>query len=300
MQPQHIAFFGLGLMGYPMAEHLLKAGHMVHLFNRSKSKSETLFSKYPKNAIIASTPKDALSKEVKYVITMLFDYNSLKDTLLTNDVKPLLKDKIWINMMTISSRESKELDETTKECGGLFIEAPVLGTNTVAQAGKLQILIGCSKLEFEQLKQAGILDPLGALFYIGDKPKAIKMKLCFNLVVGSLTAVFANAVAMVEKEDLSIETYMEIMRSSAFYFKYMDLKLPRMLNRKYENPNFTTSGLLKDFGLILEEAKSAGVYEGLVQEMKAIIEKTVKQSKTKGDGDFASIYEIMNPPQKKE
>lgn len=293
-----IAFIGLGLMGYPMVENLAKSPSpqcKIHVWNRTLSKASDLQSKYPHHIIVESIPKQAISNSVHYILISLFDYQAIEQTLLQEDILPLLRGKTIIQTSTIGVEESLKMSKLIEQHGGAFVECPVLGTNTVAAAGKLQLLFGCTPSQFEQIKSVHLMDTLGTSFYIGQVSKALQIKLTFNLMVGSLTGVLANALGLLKQNDLPVETFMEILKGSAFYFKYVDVKLPRMLERNYEDPNFSTSGLLKDFQLIEQLAQQSGVYQGLIHSVVELCEKRVKESETHGKEDFASVYEVMNP-----
>jgi 3-hydroxyisobutyrate dehydrogenase-like beta-hydroxyacid dehydrogenase len=292
-----IAFLGLGAMGYHMAENLVKSErYRVHLWNRTLSKAESLASQYNSQYVtVAKTAKEAIESSSKYIIIMMFDYKSIVDTLFSEQHEKIdLNNKVVIQMCTVSVEESKDLDRRVTEAGGKFIESPVLGTNIVAQSGQLKIFIGATKDQFEEIQNDNVLQPLGKLFYIGEKPKAIKMKLSMNYMVFSMTAVTANALALVERSDLDTNLFTELIHDSPFHFKYFDFKGKRMLQRDYEDPNFSVGGALKDMKCINEFANSIGVYDGVIQGCVDLLDettKTIDESK-----DFAAIYEVMNPP----
>ncbi|KAL9648852.1 hypothetical protein ABK040_003782 [Willaertia magna] len=307
MEKKQIVFFGLGLMGYPMAEHIAKAGFPTYIWNRTEQKAENLLStnkEFTNNLYIIKDIQQTLKNpDISYIISMLFDYKAIVQTIfdnVTTNNELSLKGKTIIQMSTVSVDENKDLKERTEKLGGQFIEAPVLGTNTVAQAAKLQVFLGCSKELYEKVKEDQFLQTLGSLRYIGNDFKATKMKLTMNLLVGSLTTVLANAVGLIESNDLDMDVFTEILRNSAFYFKYVDVKLPRMVQRDYQDQNFSVSGMLKDVDAIEKLAKESNVYTGVIHSIKELCEKTVEQSKTKGEQeDMSSVYEVMNPKQQK-
>ncbi|KAL9653482.1 hypothetical protein ABK040_002115 [Willaertia magna] len=301
MEKKQIAFFGLGLMGSSMAVHIAKAGFPIYIYNRTEQKAENLVSnnKELTNIQIIKDIKETLNNpEISYIISMLFDFKAIVQTIFDNATN--LKGKTIIQMSTVSLEENKDLKERTEKLGGEFIEAPVLGSNLVAQAGKLQVFVGCSKESFERVKQEQLLQTLGTLRYIGDDHKAIKMKLTMNLIVGSLTTVLANAVGLVESNELDMDVFEDILRDGPFYFGYVDVKLPRMVQRDYGDQNFPVYGMVKDFNAIEKLAEDSGVYTGVIHSIKDLFKKTVEQSKTNGEQeDFASIYEVVNPQKHK-
>jgi 3-hydroxyisobutyrate dehydrogenase len=295
---EHIAFFGLGTMGEPMAEKIAQSGKFVlHVWNRSAAKAENFQQKYKDVVVVARTPKEAVESSNRYLLTMLFDYEAIKDTLFSSQ-SISLEDKVLIQLATVSVEQSKDLDERTRKAGGIFVESPVLGSNKVAQEGKLQVLLGCSKDIFQQIEQTGVLNPLGDLFHIGEKPKATHIKLCLNFLVGSLTSSLATALALVQKNDLDVQQFLQIVQNSQFYFKYIDVKAPRMISHDYSNANFTLDGLLKDFIFIEQQAQDSGVNTLLVHTIRQLLEQT--KEKSGGDLDFAAVYELMNSSENKK
>ena len=153
--PRRVAFFGLGLMGLPMARHLLKDPNTyLYVYNRSVEKVESLCKEYGPTRITGILAKDDNDKTSQYVsiqqvlndssitvvISMLFDYDSIQSTIMQHASN--LKGKYFIQMSTISLDQSADLSRRTTELGGVFVEAPVLGTNTVAKQGNLQVLCG--------------------------------------------------------------------------------------------------------------------------------------------------------------
>jgi len=249
--------------------------------------------KHP-SLIIEDSAKTAIKNANKIVITILFDYESVKNAL--NDAKEELKNKLILQMSTISVQESLELHKFTIECGGEFIEAPVIGTNTVVMAAKLKVLIGTTEQQFKFISP--YIAPIGSTMYIGEVGKASSIKLCFNSLVVSLTTCFANSVSLVEQFGINPKTFMELLRGGAFYFPYMDIKFPRFENHKYDDPNFTIPGALKDIQLVEQEAKSKGVQSGIFQCIADILELAKNTIPNAENIDFAALFEVMSKTKK--
>jgi len=146
--------------------------------------------------------------------------------------------------------------------------------------------------DYKSLEQSRVLLPLGQMHYIGPKTKALQLKLAFNFLVVGLTSVFANSLAMVHRAGLNTEKFLEILRPSAFYFKYIDYKVDRMLKHQYDDPNFTTLGALKDVKAIEQEMQALGVGDAIA---KALIETLTLNVEQKGNGgaDFSSVFEAL-------
>ncbi|EFC37357.1 predicted protein [Naegleria gruberi] len=289
-------------MGLPMAKHLLINNHEVYVYNRTSTKAMDLVKEFPSSChVISSSDEDIqrvlADQSIGIIISMLFDYQNIVDVVFQNLDKlggSPLSGKVFIQMSTISVEQSARLDELTGRCGGEFIEAPVLGTNTVAIAGKLQVLLGCSKELFERVESLNVLQNFGSLKHVGEKSKAIKMKLSLNFLVASLTGVLANSISLVQSNDLDVNMYADIVRDSALYFKYFDMKLPRLLNHDYSDMNFSVNGIVKDLDCIEKMAEDSKVNTNLISTIKNLYEQAGnRDEQIKGQEDFASVFEIM-------
>jgi len=273
-----------------MARHLVERNEYdVTVWNRSIEKAQP----FKNTAHVASTPEEAISRS-DILITMLWDFDSVKDTLYlgTDRASSLLKGKTLIQMSTISPPENEKIGELMVQAGGIFIESPVLGTSTVAESKNLQILVGTTPERFSQVHD--LLTSFGPVVrHIGDVGKASAMKLALNQLVGGQVAIFSTSLAMIMKQDLPVETFMEILRPSALYSKYFDLKFPSMLSRDFSNVFFATGGCLKDFKLIVSECKKLGIDAASAEGILNLLQKAYDKYPT---ADFASLFNIVNPP----
>lgn len=313
-----VTVLGLGAMGFPMAENLAKLSSVVHVWNRSFSKAEALAQKC-ENVQAHANIADAISAS-NYIFIIMFDFKSIEESI-PKDAN--LQGKYLINNCTIAVEESQALCKRFTNQGATFVECPVLGTlthlcknynfffnffkfftigtNTVAIAGKLHLMLSCTKDHYDFLASTQLFSPLGQMHYIGEQPKAIQLKLAFNFMVAGLTTVFANSLQMVKQSGLNVEKYLEILRSSAFYFKYVDVKVDRMLNHEYNDPNFTSNGLLKDLNAIDKQLNTLGINNAITQALIEMFNENVKQGL--GEKDFSSVFETFvkdnNPEEKK-
>lgn len=283
-----LAFLGTGLMGRPMAVRLLAAGHTVAVYNRTRAKAEALG---PLGARVADSPAAAIDGAA-CVVLMLADDTAIRDTVLLDATRPSLAGRAVIQMGTIAPGESRALAAAIRAAGGDYLEAPVLGSIAEAEAGTLMVMVGGTA---EQLARwSAVLrcfgpDPLP----VGAVGQAATLKLALNQLIGSLITAFALSLGLVQRAGLDPELLMRVLRQSALYAPTFDRKLPRLLNRQYADPNFSTKHLLKDITLALGEARGAGlaapVLEGVQRALLAAMEHGL------ADADYASLYEIVNP-----
>eukprot|EP01089_Gocevia_fonbrunei_P002920 TRINITY_DN12789_c0_g1_i1.p1 TRINITY_DN12789_c0_g1~~TRINITY_DN12789_c0_g1_i1.p1 ORF type:complete len:279 (-),score=52.31 TRINITY_DN12789_c0_g1_i1:31-867(-) len=277
-------------MGYPISEHLLKTKKKLIVWNRTKSKAMPLGQI---GAEIVDTPQEALSQS-QIIISMLFDLKAIEDVILTHP--HLLKGKTFIQMSTLSPQQNLKIKNylNDSDLNVTFIESPVLGTDTVAKAAKLQILMATeTQSVFDQY--APLFTCLGTPHYIGAPPSASMMKLAMNNLVVGQTTLFANSLALVKRSGLSEETFMNILRPSAFHCAYYDFKMPAMLERNYQPTHWDISGAKKDIGLVKNECERLDIDTSVVEGFKQLIEKTAERYEGKEQVDFAVVYDTLNP-----
>jgi len=240
-----IAVLGTGLMGYPMAERLIAAGHQVVAYNRTREKAEPLAQK---GAIIVGTAKAAIEQS-ECVVLMLSDITAIERVLFGDE--PIdFAGKMVIQMGTIAPLESIALAQQVIICGGEYLECPVLGSRKEAADGVLILMVGSSEKQFNDW--AKILNVFGSNpRHIGEVGKAAALKLAVNQLIASHAAGFSLSLGIIEKSNVDVDAFMNILNKSTLYARMFDKKLPNWLSRNYENPNFPVKHLLKDIDLII-------------------------------------------------
>jgi len=285
-----IAFLGTGLMGSPMAERLLSAGHVLAVYNRTESKTEPLVAL---GAEFAATPADAL-RGAELVVTMLADAPAIEQTLFTRKVQAALAaDLTLIEMGTISPKQSLGFKKKWEKAGGRYLEAPVLGSTPQAKEGTLVVMVGSSKDQYERwlpILERFSPDPL----YVGPVGKATALKLALNQLIASLQTAFSFSLGLVRRNGIDPDLFMKILRTSSLFAPTFDQKLPRYLRRDFSDPHFPTRHLLKDVRLILDEGKAAGLTTAALEGVREILEMAVARGL--GDADYSSLYEAVDPP----
>jgi 3-hydroxyisobutyrate dehydrogenase len=282
-----IAFLGTGLMGEPMAQCLLAAGHQLNVFNRTTLKTEKLCKN---GAVLTFKPADAI-RESEIVITMLSDYSAVCGMLCPKR-KIDFKGKTLIQMSTISPDESLLLKERVESLGGEYIEAPVLSSIPQAVEGSLIIIVGATEEQFQKNKR--ILETMGnKIFLVGEVGKASAAKLALNQLIATMISSFAMTLGYVRKKEIDPEKFMEILRISALYAPTYDKKLPNMLNEKYDATNFSLKNLLKDVNLIVNQFLMNGVDSTILESVRKVLEKGVRRKLE--EKDYTVLYRIINP-----
>lgn len=281
-----IAFLGTGLIGKPMAERLIKSGHELVVYNRTIEKTKSLKEL---GATVVESPKDAI-ESVDCSILMLSDASAIQETLFSDNID--FKNKTIIQMGTILPAESRNFKEKIKSTGGDYFEAPVLGSIPQAQDGKLIVMVGGDQDQYDKWRE--VFQSLGEdIHFIGEVGKAAAVKLALNQLIASLVTTFSLSLGIIKRNNIDVDLFMNILRSSALYAPTFDKKLPRMLKRDFSNPNFPTKHLLKDAELIFKESRGLGLstnaLEGVINIIKLSIEKGFSET------DYSSIYNAVNP-----
>lgn len=271
-----------------MARRLLASGIALTVYNRTPDKLAPL---QQAGAAIARDPA-ALLRQVDSVITMVSDRPALEQILLHPDTAPHLAGKTIVQMGTIAPQESQAIAQAIAHHGGSYLEAPVLGSIPEAKTGTLIIMVGSTPEQFEQYLP--LLQPLGETpMYVGSIGTAAALKLAMNQLIGSLTAAFSLSLGLVQRYDVSVETFMQVVRQSALYAPTFDKKLTRMCDRNFDGPNFPTKHLLKDTLLAIAAAQAVGQQTAALEGVQTILEKAIAQNLA--DKDYSALFAVINP-----
>ncbi len=281
-----IGLIGTGLMGAPIVEKLLDADFDMRIYNRSSAKLAKLVDKGAKKY----TNIHELIKDSDIVISMLADFDAFNELVLNIGLNQL-NGKTFIQMSTIAPPESRELQVRIKKLDGEYFEAPVLGSIPQIKAGELIILVGSTKEQFEKWKT--VFDILGnKILHIGKVGDATAMKLALNQLIITETTAFSMSLGYIREHNLDVNQFMDVLRGSAIYAPTFDKKLPRMLERNFDNPNFPVKHLLKDLDLILNEFGSSNINTNALKGIRKVIVSELE--KGEGNLDYSAIYNSIH------
>lgn len=283
-----LALLGTGLLGRAVAERLQSVGHSVTVYNRTTSKALPLQAY---GITVVTRPEQAIA-QTDCVLLMLADAAAIRAVLLTPASLAVLRGKTVIQMGTIAQEESLALQAEIERVGGSYCEAPVLGSLAEAQAGTLFVMVGGTEGQFAQR---------GPLFrslsreprLIGPVGKAASLKLALNQLIAAEMSAFALSLGLVQRAGVPVDTFMAILRESALFAPAFEKKLPRLLTRDYQRPNFSTRHLLKDVELFLKEASGYELTTSSLEGIRPVLQRTVAQGL--GEADYSAIFEVVNP-----
>jgi len=281
-----VALIGTGLIGNPTVEKLISVNYDLRIFNRTKSKAENLI----KNGAKFYSDIPELINDSDVIISMLSDFDSFVELVLDCGINQF-DGKTFIQMSTIAPSESFELQKRIEKLRGEYLEAPILGSIPQIKKGELIILVGSTEKQFS--KWNNLFSALGnKILHIGEVGKASAMKLALNQLIISETAVFSMSLGYVRKNNLDVNQFMEILRESALYAPTFDKKLPKMLERNFENPNFPVKHLLKDLELMLHEFADKKINTNVLKGIRKIIINSLENGE--GNLDYSAIYNSVH------
>ena len=278
-----LGWIGLGNMGSPMSQRLIKAGFSVTVYNRSKEKEEALKSI---GASVASSPK-ILMEQVDIVFIMVTDDHAIReifagDTGLLGTGK---KGKIIVNMSTVSADVSRDMALSCSREGNYYLDAPVSGSVKQAEEGQLVIMVGGDEMILEKVKP--VFEHLGKLtLLVGNTGAGNAAKLAVNTLLAFYAQGLAEAVVFGHKNDIKIKDLITIINNSAMGNVFTKIKGDAIIQQNYKAA-FALKHIAKDLRLAKEE--------GLATPMGEAVYKTFQQAEhIWGEEDIIAIIKQIS------
>jgi 3-hydroxyisobutyrate dehydrogenase-like beta-hydroxyacid dehydrogenase len=242
-----VGFIGLGNMGLPMAHNLLKAGHSIQVFNRTKARAETLLTQ---GATWASSPR-TVAEKTSIVISILADDAALLEVALGEQgiLSGLAPNGIHVDMSTVSPDASKELTKRYQERGVHYIAAPVFGRPDAAAAAKLWICPAGATDIIERCRP--LFNAMGqGVIVVGNEPHlANVLKLVGNFFVISAIETLSEAFTLAEKSGLEVDRVLDVVKALLPVPLFQGYGA-RMARNEFLPPGFVLRLGIKDVGLM--------------------------------------------------
>jgi 3-hydroxyisobutyrate dehydrogenase-like beta-hydroxyacid dehydrogenase len=280
-----IGFIGLGNMGHAIVENILKAGHQVRVWNRTRERAETLASL---GAQIVDSPAAAFAGDA--VFSMLADDAALVEVVDTALLDAAARDLVHVNMATVSVALAEALARDHAARGLHYVAAPVMGRPDVAAAGKLTIMAAGPAEALDRVQP--IFDVIGQrTCRIGSLPQhANVVKLAANFALASAIETLGEAASLLAAHGVAMTDYLDVITSSVFpgpvYAGYGKL----IAERRYEPAMFKARLGLKDVRLALAAAEATSTPLPLA----SLVRDNLLEVMARGDGekDFAVLGEV--------
>lgn len=252
-----VGFIGLGNMGSAIARNLIKAGHHLTVYNRTRNRAEALMSL---GARIAETPMEAAA-DAEVLITMLADDAAVQDVIFSpgNAIRSLAAGAVHISISTISVGLSRRLAESHREKQQHYLAAPVFGRPDSAAAAKLFIMVAGPTEQIERCQR--LFDAIGQKTFMvgGDAHVANVIKLAGNFLITTVIESLGEAFAFGRKFGVDPDAFLDVLTNSLFtapvYRNYGSM----IASDKFEPVGFKMPLGFKDNRLLLAAAEEAAV-----------------------------------------
>jgi 3-hydroxyisobutyrate dehydrogenase len=293
---QRIGWIGMGRMGYPMAERLVKAGYDVTVYNRTRAKAEPLAAL---GAKIVDQPHELAAMDVVFSIVstgadveeVMFGKNGLTS-------KGGKVPGIFVECSTIGVEESVSIGEKVRALGSSYVSAPVSGNGKCVKAGKLSSVMSGPQAACEIVKpMIEAFAPRGVT-YVGDGELARICKIAHNVMLGVVIQNLAEITILANKAGVPREAFLSFMNNSVMGSIFTAYKSPALVNLDYTT-TFTPVLLLKDLDLGLEAAREMGVSMPVTATTREEIQRHIGTAVLQADPkehleqDFAKLIETV-------
>jgi 3-hydroxyisobutyrate dehydrogenase len=283
-----VAVLGTGLMGAGMARNLSAAGHDVRAWNRTLSRAEPLAA----DGVTVVADAAQAVRGADAVVTMLLDGPATR-AVVESAADALPRGAVWLQTATVGPDAQAGLAAYAAERGLLFVDAPVLGTRTVADAGQLTVL--AAGPDAARAVADKVFDAVGGstLWLPGEAADgpASRLKLVLNNWVLALTAATGETLALAKALGVDPDRFFEAIDGGAMDAPYMRMKAAAILGGDF-TPNFTVEGAAKDLRLIVAAGEAAGARLDLAAAGAARFQRAADQGHAGQDmaaGYFASF-----------
>ncbi len=248
----NVAFIGLGVMGYPMAGYISKAGHNVTVYNRTASKADKWVNQY--KGVKADTPAKA-TENADYVLTCVGNDNDLREVTFGEKgiFKTIKENAIYIDNTTASATIAREIYDYAKKNKFGFLDAPVSGGQAGAENGALTVMIGGDQQDYD--KASHIIDCYSKkMKLLGDSGSGQLAKMVNQICIGGLVQALSEAINFGMNAGLKMEDVIEVISKGAAQSWQMENRFKTMIDDKFEF-GFAVDWMRKDLKIALEEAK---------------------------------------------
>jgi 3-hydroxyisobutyrate dehydrogenase len=278
-----VAFLGLGVMGYPMAGHLARAGHHVTVYNRSAAKSAAWAAECPGHAT-APTPREAAAG-ADIVFACVGNDTDLRSVVLGQDLgggqratdgafAGMKPGATFVDHTTASAEVARELYAQAQKLGLHFVDAPVSGGQAGAQNGMLTVMCGGDAAAFDKVKPAAMAFSR-AFTLLGASGAGQLAKMVNQICIAGLVQGLSEAIAFGQQAGLDMHQVLDVIGKGAAQSWQLDNRGKTMADDKFDF-GFAVDWMRKDLGLVLDEAKRNGArlpVTALVDQFYADVQK---------------------------
>ena len=296
MTKHSLGWIGMGRMGYPMAERLLKAGHSVAIWNRTRAKAEPLAKQGGK---IVDRPNQLAGNDI--VFTMVSTGKDLEqvyfgDNGLVAGSGP--RPKILVDCSSIGVEQSEAIRARLKQLGCEFISSPVSGNGKTVKAGKLSTVVSGPKAAFDQVQPYLADIAASGVSYVGEGELSRICKIAHNVFLGVVIQNLAEITILAQKAGVPRHAFLNFMNASVLGSTFTKYKSNALVNLDWTT-TFTPALLRKDLDLGLQAARELGVAMPVTAATREALQGHFGAATLKDDSaaylekDFAALLETV-------
>ncbi|HVJ51549.1 MAG TPA: NAD(P)-dependent oxidoreductase [Aliidongia sp.] len=286
-----LAFLGLGVMGYPMAGHLARAGHEVTVYNRTAAKGADWVKEY--GGASAATPKEAAAGR-EIVFCCVGNDDDLRHVVAGPDgaFAGMAKGALLVDHTTASADVARELAALADKSGLAFLDAPVSGGQAGAVNGKLTIMVGGADKDFERAQP--VMAHYGrAVTLMGPAGAGQLTKMVNQICIAGLVQALSEGINFAQRAGLDANRVVEVISKGAAQSWQMENRASTMAEGKFDF-GFAVDWMRKDLGICMAEAKRNGA--GLP--VTALVDQFYARVQARGGQrwDTSSLIDLLQKP----
>lgn len=288
-----VGIVGTGLLGNAVGLNILKNGHTLTAYNRTKSKTKQL---QENGAKIVDSPKE-VAENSDILFTIVKNADAVRKVAFGDSCIACGKHEglTVADMSTINPIDSKEIAKEFQKHGIAFLDTPVMGGPNVAINGDLVMMVGGDRAVFEKYKE--IFDVIAKkIFYLGENGSAHAVKLAMNLQISLLALALSEGILLTKGASIDPEVFLEVLNSTYFKTGMSENKAYKMIKDSFE-PTFTLANLKKDLDTITQTARSYGLNLPIAQKANDVYKEAVDAGF--GDIDYTGILSYLKRCAKK-
>ncbi len=283
-----LAFLGLGVMGYPMAGHLAKAGHDVTVYNRTVEKAAKWADEF--GGAYARTPREA-AKGADFVMACVGNDDDLRSVCLGADgaFAGMGAGSVFVDHTTVSAKVTRELYAAGDEKQISFVDAPISGGQAGAENGVLSVMCGGDQGAYDRAEP--IIDAYARICRrIGDSGAGQMTKMCNQIAIAGLVQGLSEALHFADKAGLDGRAVVEVISQGAAGSWQMSNRYETMLDDHLEH-GFAVDWMRKDLGICLDTANETGASLPVT----ALVDQFYKDVQKMGGGrwDTSSLFKRL-------
>ena len=283
-----VSFLGLGVMGYPMAGHLAKAGHEVTVYNRTTAKAEKWAAEF--GGSFAATPREAAAG-ADFVMACVGNDDDLRSVCTGEDgAFAEMKDgAIFVDHTTVSAKVTRELYDAAKGGGLGYVDAPISGGQAGAENGVLSVMCGGDEADYAAAEP--VIDAYARICRrIGESGAGQMTKMCNQIAIAGLVQGLSEALHFAEKAGLDGRAVVEVISQGAAGSWQMANRYETMIDDHFEH-GFAVDWMRKDLGICL----STGDEIGASLPVTALVDQFYKDVQKMGGGrwDTSALFKRL-------